>query len=238
MTFQHCDSVVPNPNYVGIAIRSTSLGDRSMHVGLLYRHSNGNVKFAHLAFHNDLRDEPLPSGGNYLWAECEALAQDDSLSDFVANFIELCAQSKEIPYGPNPPASAFDSDGRYTPQSDREGLTCATYVSSVLHGAGFPVVQLQTWESRPDDAIWWSSMMGHLSRLAPERAAELADIAIEFRLRPDEVAVAATSIDPPLAYRDAVARSMPLQELLFPASADGTDPPAGVILSTEQIAQQ
>ncbi|MBB3656634.1 hypothetical protein FHX15_001862 [Rhizobium sp. BK650] len=238
MTFQHCDSVVANPNYVGIAIRSTPLGERSMHVGLLYRHSNGNVKFAHLAWHNDLHDEPLPSGENYLWAECEALAQDDSLSDFVASFIELCAQSKEIPYGPNPPASAFDSDGRYTPQSDREGLTCATYISSVLSGAGFPVVQLETWERRPDDAVWWSSMMGYLNKWAPERAAELADVAIEFRLRPDEVAVAATSIDPPLAYRDAAARSVPLQELLFPASTNGTDPAAGVALSSDAIAQQ
>lgn len=224
MMFQQSDRVSANPSYVGIAIRATPLGERSMHVGLLYRHSSGNVKFAHLAWHNDLRDEPLPAGENYLWAECEALAVDDSLGDFIANFIEMCAISKEIPYGPNPPAAAFDSRGRYTPQSEREGLTCATFVSSVFSGAGFPVVQLGTWESRPDDAIWWTSMMGYLEKYSPKRAIELGDVAIEFRLRPDEVAVAAASIDPPLAYQDALARSMPLLELLFPAFSPGVDP--------------
>src|SRR5687768_8698576 len=102
MTFQHYERVAADPNYVGIAIRATPLGERSMHVGLLYRHSGGDVRFAHLAWHNDLRDESLPPGENYLWAECEWLTQDDSLSDFVANFIEVCAQTKEIPYGPKP----------------------------------------------------------------------------------------------------------------------------------------
>ncbi|TPK84580.1 hypothetical protein FJ934_27505 [Mesorhizobium sp. B2-4-12] len=238
MTFQHCDRVAADPSYVGIAIRATPLGERSMHVGLLYRHSNGDVKFTHLAWHNDLRDETLPHGDNYLWAECACLTQDDSLSDFVANFIEMCAQSKEIPYGPNPPPTAFDLNGRYSPQNDRQGLTCATFISSVLLAAGFPVVRLGTWESRPDDSLWWSSMMKYIEKSAPERAAELDDVAIEFRLRPDEVAVAATSIDPPLSYQEALARSVPLQELLFPAVVAVTDSPVGVALPADSIGER
>lgn len=221
--FQHSGEISADPTYVGIAIKATSVHTRGMHVGILYRSSADSVNFAHLAWHNDLRNEKLSSSGNYFWAECEWLNQDDSLSEFVANFVEMCVQSKEIPYGPNPPAAAFDSSGRYSPQSDREGLTCATFVSSVFDGAGLPVVDLTTWESRPDDAVWWNSMMEHLEDSVPERASELVGVAVDFRLRPDEVAVAATHVDRPLTYEDAVTLSLPVQRLLFPSSESNGD---------------
>lgn len=232
MTFQHCGQVTPNPAYVGIAIKSTSQRHQRMHVGLLYRHSSGGIRFAHLAMHNNLCDDPLPLEPDFLWSDCEALSHADSLSEFVADFIEMCAQSKQIPYGPNPPEAAFDEKGRYRSRDVSEGLTCATYVSSVLHGAGFPVVQLETWQSRPDDAQWWSPIFDYLNVKEPARAAELKGISVGFRLRPDEVAVASTCAHPPISYDDALIQSRPLQQLLFPP------PPPRAELNASEISPQ
>ena len=237
MTFQQCDQVTPDPAYVGIAIKSTSQRHQRMHVGLLYRHSSGEVRFAHLAMHNDLRDDLLPIEPEFMWSDCAALSHPDALSEFVANFIEMCAQSKQIPYGPNPPEAALDEKGRYRSQDVREGLTCATYVSSVLHGAGFPVVELETWQGRPDDAEWWVPIQAYLNNAEPERAAELSEVTIGFRLRPDEVAVASTCRYPPLSFDNAVAQSQPLHQLLFPSLLPRTEVNASEISSQSSIGQ-
>lgn len=206
--------------YVGVAIRATNQTPQRMHVGILYLSTRNEVKFAHLAFHKDLRNDSLPLEDEYFWEDCRWLMQDgmDSVAQLIADFIEACVQTNEIPYGPNPPVDAFDAFGRYQPKNPREGLTCATFVSEIFSSVGFPVVELNTWRSRDEDNSWWHDIESLLKRSAPDRASELAGVQLSFRLRPDEVAVSATNVETPLQFDDAVRLSLDLQGILFPSS--------------------
>lgn len=222
MNFQPAQSIPMAPKYlVGVAIRRTQ--GTGMHVGLVYTHSSGEVRFAHLAWHNNLLNDPAPNHQPYLWADCEWLADPAvaSLAEFVTNFIEMSCRKKEIPYGHRAPARAFDAQGQYMSTDPQEGLTCATYISSVLKDGGFPVVDIGTWTTRPDDATWWANLEDAL-RGNPDtaaRAAELSGISVDFRLRPDEIAVAAASNQVPLSFGQASAQAAPLNALLFPPPA-------------------
>jgi len=209
MTFRQSSVFPIDPRHlVGIAIKAYQ-GGRFMHVGLVYVRRSGEIYLAHLASHNEALDEPVPNDEGYFWDDCEWLADPelDSLRDLIANFVELCAVTKEIPYGPDPLGSGFDPQGRYIRTDVRAGLTCATYISAMFAGIGFPVVDLSTWISRPDDKTWWSAMTAMLGRQHPERTLELEGLEVGFRLRPNEVAVATASPDAPINFHQAVERS-------------------------------
>ncbi|MBK3404174.1 hypothetical protein H0176_22210 [Methylorubrum populi] len=214
MTFRASATFAMAPvNQVGVAIQVTSYRRGSMHVGLLYEDRTGKACIAHLKRDNVAVSEAAPNDDGYFWDDCAWLAQPKMrpLAETVALFIELCARTREIPYGPNPPEDAFDTEGKYVCTDRQLGLTCATYVSSILAGAGYPVVKLDTWQKRPDDETWWETSRQYLPE---ERAAELEGVQLRVRLRPDEVAVAATAEDRPLCYAQATGRVGPLRDIL------------------------
>ncbi|CAX25999.1 protein of unknown function; putative exported protein [Methylorubrum extorquens DM4] len=214
MTFRASAAFAMMPaNQVGVAIQVTSRRRGLMHVGLLYEDRQGKAHLAHLKRDDVAVSEPAPNDQGFFWDDCAWLSRPNlnALAETVALFIELCARTREIPYGPNPPPEAFDAQGRYVCTDRRYGLTCATYVSAVLAGAGYPVVKFDTWQGRPDDETWWEMAAGYLP---PARAEELEEVRIKFRLRPDEVAVAAAAEDRPLCFTQATDRSGPLRDIL------------------------
>ncbi|WP_411903727.1 hypothetical protein [Methylorubrum thiocyanatum] len=197
---------------LGVAFRASGPSRRNMHVGILYALPGKAVHMAHLANHNDCRDEPAPNDSGYVWADCAWLAGPgmDDAATVASEYVAFCAKRKRIPYSPRAPKKPFTADGRFISHDPREGLTCATYIEAVFRGAGYPVVLLLTWQPRPDDAEWWDSLRPNLG---PERSAELADIEIEYRLKPNEVAVAAAAPDTPLDFTAAVERSSALSAM-------------------------
>ena len=220
MTFQSCGAVpVALAHDVGIAIRSTDAERRLMHVGLVYRDTEGDQRFIHLAFHYDLRDEPAPSSAAYLWADCNWLGapEADLKRDIITSFIESVREEAKVPYGFDASGTHFDGGGQFISLDPSKGLTCATFVASVFESAGFPVVDLATWEKRSDDEVWRAILMDVLQHHAPERAAQVAGSAMEFRLRPDEIAAASCGSDVPIPFPQAVAAAEPIRDVLFPA---------------------
>jgi hypothetical protein len=203
---------------IGVAIKALD-ASRAMHVGLLYAHSSGEVRFAHLAFHHDLRNDPVPTGQGYLWSVCEWLngpAMGDT-AKFIANYIEAVMQSgSDVDYGMNPADVGFDNAGRYYSLDPKRGLTCATFVAAVFQSAGFRIVELGTWPSRPSDADFRSHVLAMLKLNGEdERAEEIEKEVVPFRLSPAEAAAAAAAAIVPVAYDAALKLAEPLLQELF-----------------------
>jgi hypothetical protein len=209
---------------VGVAIKVIDAASRAMHVGLLYAHSKVGMYFAHLAFHHDLRNDPMPIGQNYLWSGCAWLA-DPSMAEnakFMANYIEAVATqaADKVDYGVNPLGIGFDGSGQFRSLDPGKGLTCATFISAVFESAGFPIVKLSTWPLRPSDAAWRNHVLEMLASNGREdRAKQIANEEAPFRLTPAEAAAAASADTIPLDYQATAQLSEPLLQKLFPEPA-------------------
>jgi hypothetical protein len=220
MSFSKFEELEMSPEQsVGVAIRVIDLTSHAMHVGLLYAHSSGTVRFAHLAFHHDLRNDPAPTRQDYLWSVCMWLA-DPAMKEtakFMANYIEaIMTHAEEVDYGMNPSGVGFDASGQFYSLDPRRGLTCATFISAVFQSAGFPIVSLTTWPLRASDATWQDHVLKMLSSNGLEdRAKEIAEEEFAFRLTPAEAAAAASAVSVPLSYEAAVQLSEPLLRQLF-----------------------
>ena len=219
MTFRNSQIIPMSPEeLVGVAIQATGHGD-GMHVGLLYVEPEGDCRFVHLAFHHDLRNELAPNDHGYWWAGCAWLAGEEQLAnaEFLAEYIWACSQNTDVDYGFNPPPVAFGIDGKYDALNPSKGLTCATFVASVLKCGGFPVVRLEEWERRVEDDAWKQSVLRLLCRFGhQDRAEQIGHEEIAFRLKPDEAAAAAASQIIPLGLAQTIAIAEPLKDLLFP----------------------
>lgn len=208
-------------NFVGVAIKAIDFDARAMHVGLVYRSSSQGVRFAHLAFHHDLRNDPAPNDDTYLWSDCQWLADPAmaATADFVATFIEavVIANSENVDYGVDATGTRFDQSGRFCSIDPRKGLTCATFIFAVFRDAGFPVVNIETWPSRAEDALWRDQVLSMLRTYgAPSRALEIGNEDAPFRLSPAEIAAATASPAVPLDFTQAVLLAEPVLKLLFP----------------------
>lgn len=221
MSFLNFEELGMNPEEsVGVAIKVIDLASRLMHVGLLYAHSSGAVRFAHLAFHHDLRNDPAPTRQGYLWSLCAWLA-DPVMKDnakFIANYIEAVAtHAQDVDYGLNPANVGFDASGQFYSLDPKRGLTCATFISAVFQSVGFPIVDLTTWPLRSGDVAWRQHVLEILSSNGfQDRAKEIAQEVFPFRLTPAEAAAAASSASVPLSYDATVKLSEPLLLQLFP----------------------
>jgi hypothetical protein len=218
MTFRSCgDAPVDLLHDVGIAIRATDVARQLMHVGLLYRSTDGEQRFLHLAFHHDLQDQVAPVNARYFWADCAWLALPDFevVGDTLVSYIESVREETKVPYGFDGADVHFDGGGHYVSLDQVKGLTCATFIATVLESAGIPVVDLTTWQPREDDEKWRAIIMDALQERAPDRATEVAQSPMEFRLRPDEIAGASSGTKVPLVFQEALTAAQPIRAQLF-----------------------
>lgn len=143
---------------------------------------------AHLAFHEDLRCDPVYPQSGYVWSDCLWLQDPDyaATATFVARFVKGILRNEKVDYGLLPDLDSF-AEGEYIARHPLVGLACASYVAAVLKGAGFDVIDLSTWKYRPEDDVWSDQVLDMLRRYAPARAAGLEGQRAPFRVRPDEV---------------------------------------------------
>lgn len=189
---------------IGIALKEISEGQ--LHIGILYRANDVPPTMCHLACHLDLKNEPARD--DYFWADCEWLVNDYVNSKVIAAFLQKIAVHKSIiSYGIHHEGHPFEPDGSFVGfPDDGMGLTCATFVIAVFHSIGFGIAVSETWQSRDDDAEWQAMIVEGLKKIhGPSQHINAVEEHIGVaRFRPEEVAAAATSADPPLEFEDAV----------------------------------
>ena len=169
-------------NRVGVAIMRHAGG---LHCAFLCRPDDENPMLVHLAWHHELRrDAP---DDRYLWADFAELEFEDRRA--LVAYLSLIDATGDLPYGLNSEGISFDPNtGRLQPHPEGRGMTCATFILSVLRAFDHDVVDADTWViGRPGDAEWQALIVGSLSQNYPEQAAAVAGDLGCVRFRPDEV---------------------------------------------------
>jgi len=115
----------------------------------------------------------------------------------------IAYSNAHIPYGFAFSEKCFGNDGSYKQMEVGKGLTCATFIIALFHSFALPIVRLESWIARPEDAEWQKTILRILEQRASKEHIAAATAYIgQFRYRAEEVAAAATSPTPPLDYNE------------------------------------
>lgn len=169
------------------------------HAAIVFKdREKAHVSLLHLAWHYDLRCEPLKGAYRCVPA-----------SNFDAEELQLFAEqasriyeqnSSGIPYGMEyTGAAVFGGDLKFL-DLPGAGLTCATFILGFFDSLGFEILDIGTWQTRSDDGLWqdgiFAALDGQLSKEAADKQKAL--IGHAFRFRPEEVVggVAVFETDP------------------------------------------
>ncbi|MBF0307448.1 MAG: hypothetical protein HQL41_17585, partial [Alphaproteobacteria bacterium] len=162
-----CPMIGSGETFVAVLIQPSG---RGYHVGLVYRHGAMSDAIAvdfiggppHVGV---FRGDP----NTYL---ASVIIPDPHLRAAVAStlgaFLELYRdekdKSRDVPYSVHMSKELhFDDLLRFTGnESNGDGMTCTTFVARLLQMSAYPIVDLSTWESRPDDAAWQKNYLAKL----------------------------------------------------------------------------
>ncbi|ASP20001.1 hypothetical protein ANTHELSMS3_01290 [Antarctobacter heliothermus] len=169
---------------LGLGIKEFHPNQR--HCGIIYRPDENEVRFLHLAFHFDLRDEVLD--GTYWWATC-GLDEDNQL--VLAAFASLlAAEDPAVPYGFDSEGLVFEADtGKLKAGPVGHGLTCATFVLAVFRTYGFEPLQVKSWQARAEDVQWQQTILQLMERngASKDHVDAIRSSEPSQRFRPEEV---------------------------------------------------
>lgn len=199
-------TTMPADASIAVAIKRVN-GGPQLHVGIAYRPDQGALwRFLDLAWHHTLRDEELDDTyGCVLLAALPAL-----LAPTVVMSCKLTARQKQrnqLPYGFGwrDGAMVQDAQGVLTLDAGVAGLTCATFVLAQLDLSNFRLIDLVTWQPREGDDTWkqWVIDMLRDNGASAEHIRQVEANAHHVRVRPDDVAGAASVLPKPVAFAEA-----------------------------------
>lgn len=170
----------------GTAIYQVSPEQR--HAAIVFKdREKTHLSLLHLAWHYDLRCEPLRPAYRCVPA---SNFDEEELQLFAEQASRIYEQnSAGIPYGMEyTGASVFGGDLRFL-DAPGAGLTCATFILGFFESLGFEILDIDSWQARDDDGLWQSGIFADLEGSLSEEAAEKQKILIgsAFRFRPEEV---------------------------------------------------
>lgn len=173
---------------LGLGIKEIAPGQQ--HCGILYRPAEEMVRFLHLAFHFDLRDEVV--NGTYWW--CQSGLDNENQEILAALSILIAEGSPSIPYGFDKDGLVFDGHtGEMREAPPGKGLTCATFVVAVFRTYGFSPLLENSWESKAEDAAWQAAILAAMEAngASAEHVTAIRESEANMRFRPEEVVGAA-----------------------------------------------
>jgi hypothetical protein len=193
MPFSGLAQLAVDREQIAIAI---SDGEFGAHIGIAFHPANEDLSLLHLLEHLVVRVE-LPAKTNKCWAGCVVDTPNVLGKQLVALIRAVAQKPPDIAYGLALASvnGSFDSAGNYVAPPGSDGLTCATFVSEILKGAGLNLVDLNTWPSNFENIVWGTSVIKFVEKRGakPEHLATLGGNNKGMRLHPFEVAAAADS---------------------------------------------
>lgn len=175
-----------NGDFVAVSFERT--GPNQNHAGLCIRQGAEPELLVELRWHHQLAAGPLRSP-----ARLAVLGIDPLRLPAVVGYIRSVALNPgdRIPYGVALPDDCFDAtSGAWLLGPTGRGLTCATFVIAVLKAAGFTLLDVLSWQARPEDEAWRQLIIAAL-RGNPSNRQQADHIEREgacSRFRPEEVA--------------------------------------------------
>ncbi|WP_152615220.1 hypothetical protein [Janthinobacterium lividum] len=168
-------------------------------MGIAFRNQDGSLQALHLGWHHRLYCHLLDTAEP--WVIAKTGLDDFSARIFWSVVATIPAFAPQIGYGTNwIGARGSFVQHLYSPPADSDGLTCATFVSEIFAGAGFDVIDANSWPINTTEALAWRADVVAALRetlpASPETDKHIANIESRptvVRLRPAEIAGAATS---------------------------------------------
>ncbi|MCA9585782.1 MAG: hypothetical protein KC657_10535 [Myxococcales bacterium] len=187
-----------------------AIGEGQRHLGLAYRPEvDAPFRMLHLAWHMCLRDD-AEVGSSYRGVEIVGIPPELAPTIVAQCKRSAVADRHGLPYGfgYRPSSISRDPASGAIVLRGASGLTCATFVLGLLQLAGVELVALERWRDREGDDEWKMRIVGALAEQRAD-AAHLAAVQRDthhVRVRPEDVAGAATVDDLPAGFEVAVAR--------------------------------
>ena len=191
-----------------------------IHVGFLYRIEDSDAYVLHLWGHRKLLHEPPREGQLCVLCEIEPVR----LPSIAAFARRLYRKNKNqgIPYAfSSPEQDWFSAEGSLLLGPERLGLTCANFVLALYRAAGLPLVQLDTWPAREDDAAWqqsvldeWAPAIAEARQKTQEHFAQVQNEIGTVRCRPTEIGGAALASEFPCAFDTALRHALEVERSL------------------------
>ena len=204
---------------LAVAIEWPSSDQR--HVGFYFHPVNEPLQIIHLGWHGIF--EIKAPADEYAWVEISGV--DPIILDNIADWIPqtLKANDGHLPYSIKPfDADPFDEDGKVIPSLPGDGFTCATFLLWVFVHFHLPLIAVETWRDRKDDALWRQKIISALERtkrrfnISDEHiAAQLPYVSHAARFRPEEIAGAAGAYNgQPMSFESTVDHGVEVLALL------------------------
>lgn len=173
------------------------------HAGIVYLTSVEGHRLLHLAFHHQLERTAPPDSGVFANVDLPA-----RLTPYFLMLLDKLepANRRSINYALGYDGTVrFDvGDGHIVLGPSCIGLTCSTFILAVFDSVGFPLVEIETWVRRPDDAAVRTALLALLQRREDAGRIErgyTAKVRAESerctRVRPEDVLAAVIAPNPP-----------------------------------------
>lgn len=198
------------------------------HIGIAFHSAKDGAKLLHLCAHLRLQTDDFPPSTPECWVATVVELPASASKQFVAIIRAISKRLPKINYGINFLAApgSFNAQGHYKAPKGSDGLTCATFVSTIFRDLRFPLIVETTWKPDPKNIKWGEDVYSWLldSKADPDHLEAVKRNIIGLRIRPDEVAAAADILlqDRPVSFEIASVNA-PLVEhalrLVTPPSA-------------------
>ena len=188
---------------IAIFVAKTRYGNN--HTGILIKNGS-EIKLYHLAWHFKFQCdnfEQLLLDSNFVikrWVKFSSLTSDPILAEYrlptIIKLIELIYRKNfdKIPYGINFRTTRFTTENDLLLGEGENGLTCATFVSSLFERASISLVDLSTWTFDEEDTEWKRSVISSLRHFgaSEDHIRNIENEDFNFRLKPEEIATASS----------------------------------------------
>jgi hypothetical protein len=186
---------------VAVAIGRVNAPPHNTHAGVIYK-DRGDLRMIHLGWHHQLHDSEWKYGQNYAYVVPNIPPERASA---VAALCRLIRRKQPgIPYAFRLVEDVrFDmTTGDIVLSKGALGLNCSSFVLITFLQAGVRLIQLETWEERPEDRAWQQHLLDLLIRTnAPPGHIEAVRTETGCaRIRPEEVAGACLEEDLPASF--------------------------------------
>lgn len=201
---------IPVAEVLALFIGEPSVGQR--HIGLAYRPRRAApLRFLHLAWHKNLRDDAT-LGSRYRGVMVAAVPR--ALHETIVAHCKRSAKAdldpQHLEYGLGYPRATIRRDGSTDVMivENASGLTCATFVLAIFKLAGRELVDTVSWKDRDGDVEWKANVVAFLTESLPEASERVVKLRADkdlVRVRPEDVAGAATASAHPVGFDVATA---------------------------------
>lgn len=194
---------IDSSQYVAVVLGVPPSGGR--HIGIWYRaDDDGNPNTLHLAWHCMLENVASPPAYFTLWVKSSYPAPRLRQAAAYIRRVWTANGRSAIPYSFSSPNDSLDPEtGAFLLGPTRLGLTCASFVLAVFHGARLPLINYATWVAdRPGDREWQEWIIEQLESRGADRQ-HIEHLRSEIgavRFRPEEVAAGAALAPPPADF--------------------------------------